>query len=48
MKKGKTHIDIDLYRRIPKMQHAAMPLRLFEHLFRTACDWAIRGDIEAA
>ena len=35
-------------RNIEKLTHAMPPLRLYEHMFRTACDWALQGDTEAA
>ena len=35
-------------RHIEKLTHAMIPLRLYEHLFRTACDWALNGDRDAA
>lgn len=38
-KKKKTH-------RYEKAIHALMPLRLYEHLLRTAAEWAINGDLD--
>ena len=35
-------------RNTEKFTHATPPLRLYEHMFRTACDWALHGDLEAA
>jgi hypothetical protein len=41
-------IDVSENRHIDKFTHASMPLHLYEHLFRTACDWAMNGDSIAA
>lgn len=35
-------------RYIEKLTHAMIPPRLYEHLFRTALEWAIDGDDTAA
>lgn len=34
--------------RYQKALHALMPIHLYEHLLRTAAEWAIDGDIECA
>lgn len=41
-------IDIDPRHPIVELTHAKIPERLYEVLFRTACDWATNGDSEAA
>lgn len=45
---NKDEIEIDIHRRIGKIVCATMPASLYEHLFRTACDWALNGNKEAA
>lgn len=48
-KKNKSNeINIDIHKKITRLPIANMPARLYEHLFRTACGWALEGDQEAA
>lgn len=47
-KKHKGELNLNPKRHIFRMPNAIMPPRLYEHLFRTACDWALHGDAEAA
>ena len=41
-------IDFDPNHKITEFTHALIPARLYEVLFRTACEWAMNGDAEAA
>ena len=47
-KNQSSEINIDIHKKITRLPVANMPARLYEHLFRTACDWALNGDKEAA
>lgn len=47
-KNPSSEINIDIHKKITRLPIANMPARLYEHLFRTACDWALNGDQEAA
>jgi hypothetical protein len=47
-KKKVLELNIDIHRKIKRAPYAEIPMRLAEVLLRTAADWAIHGDLEAA
>ncbi len=45
---GKNKLNTNPKRHVEKLTHAMPPRRLYEHMFRTACEWALGGDRESA
>ena len=44
----KNKLNTNPKRHIEKIIHAMPPRKLYEYMFRTACEWAIDGDRDAA